>query len=377
MFDVGDTVINSLTRSNETIKKTPEQLAAIYKSKQEKLFSIAMSSAKNGCINYLQEIFKQTINFPGNPEHIETMFQNLDLTNWVASHEQNLDFKVMLDGKPFSICYNLYDGALKYTPLFMMSEWWDIVKWSASQEKTLFTAWQMPSLWSMFIEAKSWVQAAAKDKALNRKWVIWSIKNIEIPKADIARNKEIIAKDVAQASCMQTFLSLTGYDPRQNLSKETYGNTQLFVLYDIFNHTFNNPKTTAVDIIHLKGLLEKTKKIVMEYQDPTKIAKKNIRSEQFAEKNINQWKSSMLSPKTSSPINSSLPFYTFFAQYIDLGIADPKAANYRVLDIHKIENDLNLYSKNNYLDDLNVRKMLANNEQKNADFDLTQSLKSV
>ncbi|MEI6426153.1 MAG: hypothetical protein WCO66_02250 [Candidatus Absconditabacteria bacterium] len=375
IFDLGDTVIESLTRPNETIKKTPEQVAEIHRGKQEKLFAMAKSSAKNGCINYLQQLFNQTINVPGNPEHLENMFQNLDLTNGIAPHEQNIDFKVMLDGKPFSICYNIYDGELKYTPLFMVNNGGDIIKGSASQEKTLFTKGQMPSLGSMLIEAKSGVKAAAQDKPFNRRGVIGAIKNIEIPKADIAKNKEMIAKTVAQESCMQTFLSLTGYDPRQNLSKEIYGNTQLFLLYDIFNHTLNNPKTTPEDIIRLKGLLEKTKNMVMDYQDPTKIAKRNIRSEQFAEKSITKGKSSMLSPKANSNINSSLPFYTFFVQYVDLGIADTKAANYRVLDIHKIDTDLALYSKNNYLDDLNIRKILANNEQKNADFDLTQSLK--
>gem|GEM_PF-6196404 len=56
---------------------------------------------------------------PGNPRNLEKMFDNLDLSKGVEPHEESIDFDVTLNGKQFSICYNICDGELKYTPLFM------------------------------------------------------------------------------------------------------------------------------------------------------------------------------------------------------------------------------------------------------------------
>lgn len=364
IFDLDDTTINSLTRNKEKKKKTPQQLAESYTSKRNVLFDIAKKSAKKWCSNYLQELFKQRIDVPGNPQNLEKMFDNLDLSNGVKWHEQSLDFTVKLDGKPFSMCYNVCDGELKYTPLCMKNEWWDLVKWSPSEEKVLIPKWSMPSLISMLTDAKSWAESAAKTEASNRTWVIAGIKSIEKAVPNLQSNQDLIANAVAQESCMQSFLDLTGYDLTQKLDKQTYGNTQLYMLHDMFQYTFNQPNINPVDIYRLRDLLERVKKLKNEYQDPTKIVKKNIRSEQFSEQKLKNDKSNILAVKADSSVDDSLSFYNFFSQYINPNITDPKVPGYRVLDINKIEADLNKAEKDKFLSDDTIQKTIVINEEK-------------
>lgn len=364
IFDLDESTINSLTRNKEKKKKTPQQLAESYNSKKKALFDIAKNSAKKWCINYLQQLFKQRIDVPGNPQNLEKMFDNLDLSNGVKWHEQSLDFTVTLDGKPFSMCYNICDGELKYTPLFMKNKWWDLVKWSPSEEKVLIPKWSMPSLISMLTDAKSWAESAAKTEASNRKWVIAGIKSIEKAVPNLQSNQDLIANAVAQESCMQSFLDLTWYDLTQKLDKQTYGNTQLYILHDMFQHTFNQPNINPVDTYRLRDLIERVKKLKNEYQDPTKIAKKNIWNEQFSDQKIKNERSTILSPNIDSSVDNSLSFYNFFSQYINPNITDPKQPGYRLLDINKIEADLNKAENDRFLSDDVLQKTIAIKEEK-------------
>gem|GEM_PF-5010355 len=163
---------------------------------------------------------------------------------------------------------------------------------------------------------------------------------------------------------MQSFLDLTGYDVTQKLDKQTYENTQLYMIHDMFQHTFNQPNIKPLDIGHLRDLIERVKKLKNEYQDPTKIAKKNIWNEQFSDQKIKNEKSTILSPNIDSSVDNSLSFYNFFSQYINPNITDPKQPGYRVLDIHKIEADLNKAENNRFLSDDVLQKTIAIKEEK-------------
>jgi len=368
IFDLDEGTINSLSRPKDKGKnkrnKTPQQLAESYNSKKKALFNVAKSSAKKWCINYLQELFTQTIDVPGNPRNLEKMFDNLDLSKGVEPHEESIDFDVTLNGKQFSICYNICDGELKYTPLFMKNAWWDLMKWSPSEEKVLIPKWSMPSLISMLTDAKSWAESAAKTESWNRKWVIAGIRSIEKATPNLQINQDLIANAVAQESCMQSFLDLTGYDVTQKLDKQTYENTQLYMIHDMFQHTFNQPNIKPLDIGHLRDLIERVKKLKNNYQDSTKITKRNIRSEQFSDQKLKNDKSNILAAKADSSVDGSLSFYNFFSQYINPNITDPKVPGYRVLDIHKIEADLNKAEDDKFLSDDTIQKTIAINEEK-------------
>jgi len=74
-------------------------------------------------------------------------------------------------------------------------------------------------------------------------------------------------------------------------------NDQLYVMYDMFNRTFNNPNATAQDIYHLKNLLIRYQTIVNNYTDPSKATFKNMRNDQLSLDKIHKEKTNLLLPK--------------------------------------------------------------------------------
>lgn len=376
IFELPESTIESLISQKEKRNKTPEQIAALCIKRQNILSEKAIKSATSGCINYLQQLFNQTIQIDGGQKNFESALQKFDANRDTEPHDQSLDFKVTIDGKQLSLCYNMIDGTLSYSPLFLVNaKTWDLEKESPSLETSLVTA-KIPSIASLLEEAKSWVLVAAQWKDNNRKDVKNAIKQIEIPPVDMSINQKEVAKVVAKESCMKTFLDLTWYNLTQDLPKTAHENDQLYVLYDMLNRTFNNPNARAEDIYHLKYLLEKFQIISNNYKDPTKVMVKNNRNDQFSIEKTTKEKIDLVLPKLGAEPWKSLSFYTLFSQYVNpkLNITD---ANYRILDTKKIEADLLFYDTHSYLSDEKVRGTIVLNEEEKDKIEADNMLKNL
>jgi hypothetical protein len=70
ILDLSPTVLDSLLQKKEK-KQKPETLLAKHERRQHAISEIAIKSATKGCINYLQELFKQPIQIDSEREKFQ------------------------------------------------------------------------------------------------------------------------------------------------------------------------------------------------------------------------------------------------------------------------------------------------------------------
>jgi len=371
IFELPTDVLRSLISEKDQRGKTPEQIAAICEKRQDKLSEKAIKSAASWCLRYLQQLFNQSIQVDWGQENFQNALQNFDVNRDTDLHDQNIDFKVTIDGKEVSLCYDMVEGKINYSPsYFMDSKSGDITKGKEWFEIPFITT-KIPSMTSLLEDAKKGVISSIdKPGQNNRVGINNAIKTITTPAVDITKNQVETAKNVAKESCMKTFLDITWYVLPQDLPKTMHENDQLYVMYDMFNRTFNNPNATAQDIYHLKNLLIRYQTIVNNYTDPSKATFKNMRNDQLSLDKIHKEKTNLLLPKLWTTPVQSLSFYNLFSQYTNpkLNITDAK---YRVFDIKKMEADLAFYDTHTYLSDAVIRGAVTfdqeRSEKENAD----------
>lgn len=372
ILDLSPTVLDSLLQKKEK-KQKPETLLAKHERRQHAISEIAIKSATKGCINYLQELFKQPIQIDSEREKFQKALEWLSAWENVETHDQNIDFKVNMWGKEVDLCYNMYSGELNYSPKYFVNDKQTICKnksWSWAVELPVFKDKKILSIVDLMWKAKSNIESAStklsdqwtKESVSANRWILrTAVKQIEIPPVDMIQDKLEFAKKIEKEECMQKFVEITGYDLTQDLEKESHKNDQLYILYDTINRTIDAQKTPE-DIKHFQDILKKFKDIANKYSNPSEKLPVNMWNTQFSQENIQKFQSNTLWPKQTSGFKESLPFYSLFTQYCNW-LLDEQNPQYRVMDTQKIESDFAIYAQYTYLPDLNINKAIANNEQ--------------
>lgn len=370
-----DSIINNLLTEEEK-NRDPKEIESIRNAKRKQMYNRTIRSAQNACVNYLQAVFNTTIEVKDVKPITLSVSDNLDPNRDTSIHDgESIDFNIISNGIPLKVCYNLKEGKISYNASFSVDsggintskEW---------REKTVLT-WA-PSLHKLIEKGKKSILEASFSSVDPWSKVKSEIESLSKPEVDY-KDRSLVEKMVAREDCVKSIKELTGYTLPFDLPKDIYQNTQLYMLYDIFEHTFSSPKITAQDIYNFKyNILEKLKSIVADYtnQQRPKFVK-NIRTNYFNQEKFQKDKKDLLSAKINSSWNEALSFFSFFTQFLKNSWAQENTDDYRVLDFVKLEWAINYYNQKKYLPDTTLVASIEKKEREDNEISFETALKTV